>query len=69
MENTTNSDPLATNDGEVDEKKAKKNSGKKAKPDKASRIPMPYMQNRELSWLTFNLRVLDQGADARVPLL
>ena len=69
MGNTTTSDPLATNDGEVDEKKAKKNNGKKSKPEKASRVPMPYMQNRELSWLTFNLRVLDQGADARVPLL
>lgn len=29
----------------------------------------PYMQNRELSWLTFNERVLDQGADDSVPLL
>ena len=29
----------------------------------------PYMQNRELSWLTFNQRVLDQGADETVPLL
>jgi polyphosphate kinase len=29
----------------------------------------PYMQNRELSWLTFNERVLDQGADESVPLL
>lgn len=29
----------------------------------------PFMQNRELSWLTFNQRVLDQGADATVPLL
>ncbi len=29
----------------------------------------PYMQNRELSWLEFNKRVLDQGADATVPLL
>ena len=28
-----------------------------------------YMQNRELSWLTFNERVLDQGADETVPLL
>ena len=30
---------------------------------------IPYMQNRELSWLDFNLRVLDQGADESVPLL
>ena len=28
----------------------------------------PYMQNRELSWLEFNKRVLDQGADPTVPL-
>lgn len=27
-----------------------------------------YMQNRELSWLEFNKRVLDQGADTSVPL-
>ena len=26
---------------------------------------LPYMQNRELSWLTFNKRVLDQGEDAK----
>lgn len=31
--------------------------------------PSPFMQNRELSWLTFNQRVLDQGADPTVPLL
>ena len=29
----------------------------------------PYLQNRELSWLAFNERVLDQGADETVPLL
>lgn len=29
----------------------------------------PYMQNRELSWLSFNERVLDVGADETVPLL
>ena len=28
-----------------------------------------YMQNRELSWLEFNKRVLDQSADPSVPLL
>lgn len=28
-----------------------------------------YLQNRELSWLTFDERVLDQGADDAVPLL
>ena len=32
-------------------------------------IRQGFMQNRELSWLTFNERVLDQGADESVPLL
>lgn len=29
----------------------------------------PYLQNRELSWLAFNERVLDQGSDETVPML
>ena len=29
----------------------------------------PYLQNRELSWPTFNERVLDQGSDETVPML
>lgn len=32
-------------------------------------LNVAYMQNRELSWLDFNKRVLDQGADETVPLL
>ena len=35
---------------------------------RASESPC-FMQNRELSWLSFNERVLDQGADPSVPLL
>ncbi|MDJ1650510.1 MULTISPECIES: polyphosphate kinase 1 [Gordonibacter] len=43
-----------------------------AAPTPAAQAPTkaaPYLQNRELSWLTFNERVLDQGADETVPLL
>ena len=39
-----------------------------AKKEKKAAWP-PYLQNRELSWLTFDERVLDQGADETVPLL
>lgn len=46
---------------EVKEAKAAKSKGRaKAKS---------YMQNRELSWLSFNERVLDQSIDPAVPLL
>ncbi|MEG1197695.1 MAG: polyphosphate kinase 1, partial [Raoultibacter sp.] len=40
-----------------------------AAPAKEMHQHCTYMQNRELSWLTFNERVLAQGADETVPLL
>ena len=33
-----------------------------------AREPQPYMQNRELSWLTFNERVLEEARDPSNPL-
>ena len=45
-------------------------SDNKGKPEALEdKTPIPYMQSRELSWLDFNLRVLDQGGDSSVPLL
>lgn len=50
------------------EKLRKKEEEKRNSALKEFRHLYPYMQNRELSWLEFNKRVLDQGADATVPL-
>lgn len=42
---------------------------RKAKKGPQRPVPTTYMQNRELSWLAFNQRVLDQSVDPSVPLL
>ena len=42
---------------------------RKAKKRPQRPVPTTYMQNRELSWLAFNQRVLDQSVDPSVPLL
>ena len=49
-------------------KKTASNSGE-AQGVSTHKKAMPYMQNRELSWLEFDKRCLDQAEDENVPLL
>lgn len=55
--------------GSKQQGKASVKQEKKPKARLAHTIAKPYMQNRELSWLAFNKRVVDQSVDPNVPLL
>ena len=53
--------------GKTDKADKADKTGKVDKAESAGRKALPYIQNRELSWLAFNERCLDQGADKTVP--
>lgn len=54
---------------ETKSKTGRTNTPEESEVESGRPYVLPYMQNRELSWLDFNKRVLDQGEDHNVALL
>ena len=67
MSKSSNEKPEKPAKDERPEKGPKRDKDKPAKADKEGKRDFSYTQNRELSWLRFDDRILDEAYDEQVP--